>query len=86
MGKVSGKDLQQGRFLILGRDSSLRWDWRTHVRAVQGGLEGAAWWEDELESLLGPFSEFTGYVIMGVTYLRDDGMFMLGIFLINIFN
>lgn len=84
MGKVSGKDLQQGRFLILGRDSSLRWDLRTHFSVVQGGLEGAAWWEDEWESLLEPFSEFTGYMIIGVTYLRNDGMFMLGIVLINL--
>ena len=82
MGKVSGKDLQQDRFLILGRDSSLRWDLRTHFRIVQGGLEGTAWWEDELESLLEPLSEFTGCLIIGLTYLRNDGMFMLGIFLI----
>ena len=48
------------------------------------GLEGAALWEDELKSLLEPFSEFTGYLITGVTYLRNDGILLLGIFLINL--
>lgn len=49
MGKILGGDLQQGRFLILERDSYLRWDLRMTFQSGAGALPGTAVWENDSE-------------------------------------